>query len=135
MYMDEKVKTILKQYRVSMTKARIAMLDFFLQTNEALTHHNFLSNPIFHLDRTTIFRTLNLFVEKKILLRIPAADGVNRYLVLQTKDSVHTNFICNGCKKIIPLELIVQPKAKVPKGFKFQSTEIIINGLCSSCRN
>ena len=118
-----------------MTKARLVILDFFLQTNEALTHNNFLTNPSFHLDRTTIFRTLNLFVEKKILLRIPFADGVNRYLVLQTKDTVHSNFICNGCKKIIPLELIVLPKAKLPKGFKFKNTEIIFSGLCSSCRN
>jgi Fur family transcriptional regulator, ferric uptake regulator len=133
--MEENVRAILKQYRVSITKARIVMLDFFLQSNEALTQQYFLTNPSLLLDRTTVFRTLNLFVEKKIILRIPAADGINRYLVMQAKTSVHSNFICNGCKRIIPINMIVQPRVKLPKGFKFQNTEITIRGLCSSCRN
>jgi Fur family ferric uptake transcriptional regulator len=133
--MEENVRAILKQYHLSITKARVVILNYFLQTREALTQHYFLSNTSLHLDRTTVFRTLNLFVEKKIILRIPAADGINRYLVIQTKDSIHSSFICNGCKKIIPLELIAQPKIKLPKGFKFQDTEIVISGLCNSCNN
>ncbi len=131
--MEENARAILKQYRVSITKARVVMLDYFLQTHEALTQQYFLNSPSFHLDRTTIFRTLNLFVEKKILLRIPSADGINRYLMLQTKDSVYSNFVCKNCKKIIPLEIIAHPKLKLPKGFKFQSTEISVSGLCGSC--
>ncbi|NOT52105.1 MAG: hypothetical protein HOP10_12605 [Chitinophagaceae bacterium] len=100
-----------------MTKARIVILDLFLQSKNAMTHHDFLSNPSFYLDRTTIFRTLNLFVDKKILLRIPSADGVNRYLVLQTKDSVHSNFICNACKKNHTIRNDCTAKSKDAKRF------------------
>jgi Fur family ferric uptake transcriptional regulator len=133
--MDENVKIILKGYRLSVTRARLVMLEFFLQNKDALTHRHFLANTLLQLDRTTIFRTLNLFVEKKILLRFPAADGVNRYLLLQTKATMHANFICEGCKRIVPLEMIVAPRVKLPKGFRRQNMELIVSGLCGSCRN
>jgi len=133
--MQPNARVILKQYRVSITRTRIFLLNLFLQSNEALTLQYFLNNPLHHLDRTTIFRTLNLFVEKKIILRIPAADGINNYLFLQAKDPVHSYFICRGCKKIVPMEMIVLPEIKLPDDFIYQNTEIKVSGLCSSCRS
>ena len=108
--MKEDLRTILKQYRMYTTKTRLAMLEIFLQTNEALTHNYFVTHPSFHVDRITIFRTLKLFVDKKIIHRIPASDGTNRYLLLQTSEKVHSNFMCTGCKRIVRLKTIVSPK-------------------------
>ena len=132
--MKEELRTILKQYHVYITTARLAMLEIFLQANEALTYNHFLTQPSLQVDRITIFRTLKLFVSKKIIHRIPASDGTNRYLLQQDPDAIHSNFMCSRCKRIIPLKTIVPPKIKLPKGFRQQEMEIIINGLCNFCK-
>jgi Fur family ferric uptake transcriptional regulator len=132
--MNDRVKAILKQYNISLTRARLLMLDSFLQTTEALTHHHFLINREFNLDRTTIFRTLNLFVNKKILTRITSADGFNRYLVIENKRSIPASFICDICKRIVPAQIIILPKVKLPKGAKVHTMEMLIHGQCSICR-
>jgi Fur family ferric uptake transcriptional regulator len=133
--MKGNLKTKLKKHRISVTRTRLAMLDIFLRSNEALTHNDFLRSPSLRFDRTTVFRTLNLFVEKRMILRIPATDGVNRYLLQQPATFVHSTFICSRCKKIIPLKNIVPPKVKLPKGFKQQNVDIMVRGLCDSCKS
>ena len=129
------LKNKLKKYGLGITKTRLVMLEIFLRSNEALTQNDFLNYPLFRFDRTTVFRTLNLFVKKKIILRIPAANGVNRYLLQKNTTVVHSNFICSSCKKIIPLKNITRPEVKLPKGFKRQNMEIMIGGLCDSCKS
>jgi Fur family ferric uptake transcriptional regulator len=133
--MKEDLKTKLKRRQISVTKARLVILEAFLQAKEALTPNSFLNNTMPQLNRITVFRTLNLFVEKNIILRIPAANGVNRYLLLQTLSSVHSNFVCRGCKNVTQLKTLIRPKIKLPKGFKQQNMEIMIGGLCNSCKS
>ena len=110
------------------------MFEIFLKTKEALTYHDFLNYPLLQADRITIFRTLKLFVNKKIIHRIPAPDGTNRYLRQQTSAGIHLNFMCSRCKRIIPLKMVVRPKVKLPKGFRQENVEIIIGGLCNHCK-
>jgi Fur family ferric uptake transcriptional regulator len=126
----EDLRTILKQHHISITKARLAMLQVFLKTNGAVTYNYFLNHPSLQLNRVTIFRVLNLFSNKNIIHRIPATDNINRYLLLQAPAVVHSNFMCTKCKRIIPLETIVSPKVKLPKDCIQQNVEIIIGGLC-----
>jgi Fur family transcriptional regulator, ferric uptake regulator len=132
--MKADLKTILKQYHISITKPRLVMLEVFLQANEALTYDYFLTHPSLQLNRVTIFRVLNLFTNKKIIHRIPATDNINRYLLQQTSTIIHSNFMCNKCRRIIPLETIIPPKVKLPEGCTQQNIEIIIGGLCNFCK-
>jgi Fur family transcriptional regulator, ferric uptake regulator len=130
---NEDVRNILRQHHISITRARLAMLQVFLRTNGALTYDNFLNHPSLQLNRVTIYRVLNLFADKNIIHRVPATDNINRYLMQQASAIVHSNFMCTKCKRIIPLETIVSPKVKLPKDFMQQNVEIIIGGLCASC--
>jgi len=132
--MKEDLRILLKQYHVYITTARLAMLEIFLQANEALTYNHFLTQPSLQVDRITIFRTLKLFVTKKIIHRIPASDGTSRYLLQQDSEAIHSNFMCSRCKKIIPVKIIAPPKVKLPKGYRQQNMEIIIDGLCNICK-
>jgi Fur family ferric uptake transcriptional regulator len=131
--MKEDLKTILKRYHISITRPRLAILEVFLQANEALTYDYFLNHPFLQLNRVTIYRVLNLFSDKNIIHRIPATDNINRYLLQEASTIVHSNFMCTKCKKIIPLETVVSPKVKMPKDYIQQNVEVIIGGLCASC--
>ncbi len=133
--MKGNLRTKLKKYQISKTRTRLVMLDIFLQSTKALTHNDFLHTSSLRLDRTTVFRTLNLFVEKKVIVRIPAHDGVNHYLFLKSPAEVQLNFICSNCKKITALKTIHPPEVRLPKGFRQDNMEILVRGLCDSCKS
>jgi Fur family transcriptional regulator, ferric uptake regulator len=133
-FMKEDLQTILNQYHIYITRARLIVLEIFLQHKEALTYQDFLTHPLVQFDRITIFRTLKLFGDKKIIHRIPGSDGINRYLLQEGSENIHSNFMCSVCKKNIPLKTFVAPKVKLPKGFRQQIIEIIIGGLCNHCK-
>jgi Fur family ferric uptake transcriptional regulator len=130
----EDLITILREHRLTITAARLIMLEIFLNSNEPLTYQDFLHHQSTSFDRITIFRTLKSFTAKKIIHRIPATDGMSRYLYQETPVLIHSNFICDICKKIIPIEISELPKLKLPKGVQQQNIEIIIGGLCQSCK-
>ncbi len=133
--MKEDVRTILKKYRVNITKTRLLVLEAFLESSEPLTRKHFFNETLPDMDRTSIFRTLNLFVEKNIIYRLPGTDGIRRYSLRQATNVVHSNFICSSCKKIIPLKTIMLPEVELPDNYTQQNMEIVIDGLCDECRN
>lgn len=133
--MNEDTRAILRKYRVYITKARLLMLDAFLRSGNPLTRNDFYNDSSPELNRITIFRTLKLFLNRKIIYRVHATDRVSRYLLRQTATSVHSNFICRVCKKVIPLKTIDPPEVELPEDYTQQNTEIIIEGLCDTCKN
>jgi Fur family ferric uptake transcriptional regulator len=136
--MEEDLKLILKKYRVNSTKPTLLILKSFLPSVQPRTHAYFVNLKGENLDRTTIFRNLRLFVKKNIIYRIPTTDGVCRYLLQKSNsDSViksHSNFICIRCKKIRPVNIKTSPKIKLPQGYEQYNVEIIIGGLCKTCK-
>lgn len=137
--MPDEVITILKRHRINITKPRQLVLQAFLQTTDSVDYTYFLNTDIFGMDRTTVFRTLNLFVKKNIIYKVPVTDGTNRYLLQppchynSPASLMHFSFVCAQCGKatIIPKEPEV--KISLPRGFKKTNIEIVINGLCKAC--
>ena len=130
--------SILKKYHLAITKPRALILDAFIYAERSLDHQYFLHQPKYKLERTTVFRTLRLFTDKKIIYRV-TTDGGSKYLFLQDDKShsqtdEHSSFVCTGCGKAIPIDTIEVPKLKIPKGFTKQDMEIIIRGICPTCK-
>jgi Fur family ferric uptake transcriptional regulator len=132
--MNQNLQAILKSYHIPVTKNRIVILKTFLHADGALTHRYFFKKQGHGLDRTSVFRTLNLFTKKGIIYRIPGADHVNRYLLRQTTKVVYSNFLCTNCKKILLLKTMLPAKVRLPKGFKQETIQILISGECNTCK-
>jgi Fur family ferric uptake transcriptional regulator len=136
--MSQELSMILKDSRISATKPRLFILKSFLQEEGPLDLHYFLHQHANKFERTTVFRTLKLFMEKKIIYSVHAG-GVNKYFLYQREKNgttqVHYTFICTHCGKTIPLENTLHLKIKMPKGFKEENLEVIIHGECGSCKN
>jgi Fur family transcriptional regulator, ferric uptake regulator len=133
--MNEDSRAILTKHHISITKTRLLVLESFLQSSEPLTRNDFYNDSMPELNRITIFRTLKLFLTKKIIYRVHATDHVRRYLLRQIATSVHSNFICKVCKKVIPLNTIDLPEVELPEDYTQQNMEIIIEGLCDNCKS
>jgi Fur family ferric uptake transcriptional regulator len=133
--MNKDSRAILTKHQIAITKTRLLILQSFLQSSEPLTRNDFYNDSMPELNRISIFRTLKLFLDKKIIYRVHATDRVSRYLLRQVATSVHSNFICKVCKKVMPLKTIDLPEVELPEDYTQQNIEIIIEGLCDSCKS
>jgi Fur family transcriptional regulator, ferric uptake regulator len=131
---------ILKKNNLSITDSRKKILDLFLQNNGALAHSDIEKSTGEIFDRVTVYRTLQTFVEKGIIHNIPTTD--NSILYALCKDNCeaghhhdnHVHFICSSCGKTICLDDVTVPEVKLPKGFKPNHAEMVVNGVCGDCK-
>ena len=92
-------------------------------------------------DRVTVYRTLQVFVEKGIIHSIPTADNSIRYALCKEDcanghhHDNHIHFICNSCQKAICMEGVVVPEVVLPNGFKPYQYAMVVTGVCKDCRN
>lgn len=89
------------------------------------------------LSRTTIYNTLKLFEEKKIVQSIQIEDGKLRY---DTDTSEHIHFKCIKCGKVFDIfggakihEQHSSLSTMLPQGFTTEKMQTNIWGICESC--
>lgn len=138
--MEELISEILKSGNLSVTASRKKILTLFLKADGALSHGDIEQEADEKMDRITIYRTLQAFVQKGIIHIIPTADNSIRYALCKDECSEghhhdqHVHFVCNKCNTTYCLEQINVPHVKLPTGFIENQTEVIINGLCAKCK-
>ncbi len=97
-----------------------------------------LEKDLLDIDKSTIFRTINLFHEKKIIHNFDDGSGSMKYSVCQddcdcSADDSHIHFYCNYCKKAFCLEDVVIPKLQLPEGMEMEDVNFVIKGYCGKC--
>jgi Fur family ferric uptake transcriptional regulator len=136
--MSEELKMVLKNSRLIITKSRLLKLKNFLQKKGPLDFHYFLHCYRNKVERIALFRTLRLFIKKKIIYSVYAG-GASKYFLCQIErtksENIHSTFVCNRCGKTIRLENITLPSLRILKGFKEENLELIIHGDCKGCKN
>lgn len=137
----EKDCLILKKCGLSVTSSRKAILDVFLNSIEALSHANVERKTAPSLDRVTVYRTLQTFVEFGIIHQIPTTDNSVLYALCKDDCAVghhhdeHIHFICIRCKKTSCLDHVNIPQVELPEGFEPLQTAMVIKGVCMNCKN
>jgi Fur family ferric uptake transcriptional regulator len=132
---------ILRKNNLSITPCRSAILELFHEASGALTHAAIEEKTGEQFDRVTIYRTLQIFVEKGLIHTIPSPDNSILYALCKDDCSEghhhddHIHFICNQCSTTVCLDHISTPKIVLPKGFKVQQTDVLIKGLCAQCNS
>ena len=136
----EELMDILKKNQLSVTAGRKKILELFLNSPGALAHADIEKNTDAAFDRVTVYRTLQTFVDKGIIHNIPTTD--NSILYALCKDNCeqghhhdnHVHFICNKCGKTTCLDDVTVPEVKLPKGFKPEHAEMVVYGVCGTCK-
>ena len=133
-----KLEALLKKKNLSITDSRKKILALFLQSNDALAHGDIEKKAGEKFDRVTVYRTLQVFVEKGIIHTIPTAD--NSVLYALCKDcreghhhDDHVHFVCSNCNKTICLDDVVSPQIQLPEGYTPHNVQVVINGVCKDC--
>lgn len=132
---------ILKHHDLRITQVRLEILQYFQANKNALSHADLENYFDKKQDRVTIYRTLTSFLEKGLLHKIPDDSGVAKYGLCHhddkehTHDDDHVHFKCKKCEKIECLHTLEIPKLNLPKKYKMESANLLIEGICSICNN
>ncbi|MGN1376634.1 MAG: Fur family transcriptional regulator [Prevotella sp.] len=90
------------------------------------------------IDKSTISRTLSLFLIHRLIHVIDDGSGSLKYNVCGDDcdcsiEDEHTHFFCERCKRTFCLKRIHVPVVNLPEGFRLKSINYVIKGLCPTC--
>jgi Fur family transcriptional regulator, ferric uptake regulator len=135
-------ENILKVFALRNTESRNAVLSYFLSKKFALTHADIEQEFSEQFDRVTIYRILKIFLEKGILHKVLDDEANPKYALCQSPacDNHHHNhnhihFKCEKCGKTKCINDVIIPIVNLPKSYKVQEINILINGFCEMCEN
>jgi Fur family ferric uptake transcriptional regulator len=137
---EGRVDALLKQNSLSVTGSRRKILQLFMEQSGALAHGDIEKKAGEKFDRITVYRTLQTFVDKGIIHTIPTADNSIRYALCKDECSEghhhdhHIHFVCHSCHKTYCLDDVVTPDIKLPKGYQARQVEVVVEGICRSCK-
>lgn len=136
----KQIPDILKRNSLSITDGRIKILELFYKSDGALAHADIEKKTGQVLDRVTVYRTLQTFVEKGIIHQVPTTDNSILYALCKQNceeghhHDNHVHFVCNQCEETVCLDDVTVPLVKLPVGFRPTHAAMIITGLCNNCK-
>ena len=88
-------------------------------------------------DNSSVFRTLTLLAEKRLLHTIDDGSGMQKYCLCTCPGHDHrhghVHFTCTSCQKTICLTDMPIPHIALPEGFEAWDMEFIVKGVCPKC--
>ena len=132
-----KFKEILRDNKLSFTESRLCLLKVLLTAEIPLSEKELEKRLPEKINRTTIYRNLNILSERGIIQRIFSGESVRYKLSLShlrnPKNPDHIHFQCRECNKIICLEDLKVKDYALPEGFLKIENQFLIVGKCKEC--
>ena len=90
----------------------------------------------------TVYRTLNTFIDKKIVHRVRGEDRSWRYALGERKataDHQHAHFVCDECGTVecvddVKIPAKVLAAADPGPGYQISYPEVLLHGTCPKCK-
>lgn len=126
----------LRQFSIKPSVQRSAVMHFMLKNRIHPTIDEIymaLSPTMPTLSKTTVYNTLDLFVEKGAVRALAIDEKNVRYDV---DISAHGHFMCRNCGKVYDVFDLKPTMFQIPNSdnFKIDSVEISYFGVCKSCQ-
>ena len=98
-----------------------------------------LERKMVSMDKSSIFRTLTLFLEHDVVHAFEDGRGVLCYELCEEKGACdhhdgHIHFYCESCQRSFCMEDIHIPSFELPEDFYPHSISFVIKGECPDCR-
>ena len=91
------------------------------------------------MDKSSIFRTLTLFLEHDVVHAFEDGRGILNYELCEEDGKCdhhdgHIHFYCESCQHSFCMEDIRIPSFDLPEGFYPHSISFVVKGECPNCR-
>jgi len=127
---------ILKEKNVKPSLQRLKILEFLLQAHNHPTVdeiYSSLTKDIPTLSKTTVYNTLNIFIEAGLLKVVNIENTESRYDAIPEE---HGHFKCRECGKIYDFHFDMNLiDSQVPSGFIVSEKDVFFKGVCKECLN
>lgn len=126
--------------QIKPTAMRLVVLDFLLGQSAAQSLTD-MELKMLRTDRVTIYRTIRTFEEHGLVHRIDDGSGVTKFALCEpgcnTGDhqDLHLHFYCLKCKETHCLPKTVIPEVTLPAGYQPIEIQLIIKGVCRTCKS
>jgi Fur family ferric uptake transcriptional regulator len=134
------LENIIRNHSLKSTPSRVDILKVLAEKNKVLMLpdiNKYLKNKA--IDRITLYRTLNIFQEQGIIHKVPDANGGIGYALCKherinhSHQDDHVHFKCNNCQTLVCLEKIEIPRIKLPRKYKSEKLNFLVEGICDKC--
>jgi Fur family ferric uptake transcriptional regulator len=127
----------LGQRAIKPTAIRLLILRAMMQFERAFSLLD-LETYLDTVDKSTISRTIKLFLDNYLIHCIDDGSGSLKYSVCGTEcncdiNDLHVHFYCVKCHKTYCLRNTHIPTASLPQHFTLQSINYVMKGLCDHC--
>lgn len=131
------IETKLEQKGLKPTAIRKLVFKALLSATEPLSLGD-LESELETVDKSTIFRTVTLFLEHHLVHAFEDGSGSLKYEICPNPEScsvadMHIHFYCGHCKKTYCLPSTHIPVMALPNGFVAESVNYTIKGVCDKC--
>lgn len=136
----EQVKELLHEHNLKATKPRIMILDYLMKHHNHPTVETIANELVYeHLNKATIYNTLNSLIKIGIVIEIKNGDNSTHYDYFMKP---HFHIICKKCGKISDvfypdfdqIENRMRSEAEKQTGYIASSSHLEIYGLCPNCQ-
>jgi Fur family transcriptional regulator, ferric uptake regulator len=124
----------LAQAGLRRTQLRITVLQALAAKSHALSHNDIVQAIDGPVDRVTLYRALDSFVEAGLVTRQIGADRISRFMLgaLAEHDG-HSHFTCERCGAVYCMPEVPPPPTHLPTGFELHGAQLHYSGDCASC--
>lgn len=128
---------LLTRREIQPTAIRLLVLQAMQEAEQSVSLSD-LEDILDTVDKSTIFRTITLFLSHHLIHSIDDGTGSFKYALCSPDCSCevndqHTHFHCEGCNKTFCFKNIPTPVVQLPDGFTLNSINYVLKGLCPEC--
>ena len=128
---ESRSEELLKSFNIRLNSNRIKILNTILEM-EHTTSALELIRKLPDIDKTTIYRTLDIFEKKGLLLKDLDREGISQYCINVDHNYQHLHFYCKICHKTLCKDVDNFPQFNIVDE-SVDSIEIKITGVCKNC--
>ncbi len=127
----------LRRREIAPTAIRLLVLKAMQQAGRTVSLLD-LEEMLDTVDKSTLSRTLSLFLSHHLVHSIDDGTGSLKYAVCSDScscqvDDLHTHFHCLRCNKTFCFTNIPTPLVNLPEGFTVESINYVVKGVCPDC--
>ncbi len=119
------------------TAIRILILQKLIDMQQAVSMSD-LEYQLDTVDKSTIFRTLTLFLAHHLIHGVDDGSGILKYALCEDSchcsvEDQHMHFCCEECHRTFCVRNVPVPFVQLPPGFIQTGANYVIKGLCAEC--
>lgn len=129
------LREVLVDAGLHVTPSRLIVLDIMRRARRAQSHGDLESALAGqHIDRVTLYRTLDKLTEAGLLAKSIGSDRVARFVPMARGDHRHhAHFNCDQCGRRYCLPTKPPKVSQLPAGFEAGTVEVNVHGRCAEC--